>query len=263
MTTPTLTDYVAATRSCFEEFADLTAALSDEEWQIRSLCPDWSIRECVAHAIGIEQVLLGWTPSTEDPPPFDRVGPWMSESVELNGDDFNARCAELTASRLEELEGMDASIVTTPSLTPVGPQTYGDFLRIRVFDLWVHARDVAIPLDVAMPDGGAAASFALDEVQRSMCYSMVKKVGLEDGQSVTVHVTGGVERDIHVAVDGRAGLVDSLDDPSAELTADTETFIMLACGRVDPQARIDAGRITWTGDAEIGERAARNLRFTM
>ncbi len=68
---------------------------------------------------------------------------------------------------------------------------------------------------------------------------------------------------MHVAVDGRAGLVDSVDQPTTELTADTETFIMLACGRIDPQERIDAGRISWTGDAEVGERAARNLRFTM
>ena len=70
-------------------------------------------------------------------------------------------------------------------------------------------------------------------------------------------------RTIHVAVDGRAGLVDSVDDPAFTLNADTETFVMLACGRVDPQERIDAGRISWTGDAEWGEKAARNLRFTM
>ena len=40
-------------------------------------------------------------------------------------------------------------------------------------------------------------------------------------------------------------------------------FILLACGRIDPQAQIDSGAVSWTGDAELGERAARNLRFTM
>ena len=38
---------------------------------------------------------------------------------------------------------------------------------------------------------------------------------------------------------------------------------MLACGRVDPQERIDAGRISWTGADEWGDKVARNLRFTM
>jgi hypothetical protein len=37
----------------------------------------------------------------------------------------------------------------------------------------------------------------------------------------------------------------------------------LACGRIDPQGAIDTGAITWTGDAELGERTARNLRYTM
>jgi hypothetical protein len=48
-----------------------------------------------------------------------------------------------------------------------------------------------------------------------------------------------------------------------EIWTDTLTFIQLACGRIDPQEPIDLGTIHWRGDAEIGERAARNLRFTM
>ena len=64
-------------------------------------------------------------------------------------------------------------------------------------------------------------------------------------------------------VDGRAAVVDGLDDPSVEVTADSLTFVQLACGRIDPQQAIDDGRISWTGDAEWGENAARNLAFTM
>ena len=41
------------------------------------------------------------------------------------------------------------------------------------------------------------------------------------------------------------------------------TFVLLAAGRIDPQERIDTGRITWSGDAEWGERMARNLAYTM
>ena len=48
-----------------------------------------------------------------------------------------------------------------------------------------------------------------------------------------------------------------------EISTDTLTFIQLACGRIDPQEPIDLGTIYWRGDAELGERAARNLRFTM
>ena len=89
------------------------------------------------------------------------------------------------------------------------------------------------------------------------------RVELAPGTQMTVEVTGGAARTFHVAVDGRAGLVDAVDHPDVTLTADTETFIMLACGRVDPQERIDTGRVSWTGDAVWGEKAARSLRFTM
>jgi hypothetical protein len=48
-----------------------------------------------------------------------------------------------------------------------------------------------------------------------------------------------------------------------ELSTDSLTFVQLACGRIDPQDQIDAGLVTWTGNAELGERAARNLLYTM
>ncbi len=37
----------------------------------------------------------------------------------------------------------------------------------------------------------------------------------------------------------------------------------LAAGRINPQRQIDAGLVTRTGNAELGDRAARNLRFTI
>jgi hypothetical protein len=77
------------------------------------------------------------------------------------------------------------------------------------------------------------------------------------------HLTGPVTRDLAVVVDGRARAVDDVAHPDVELTTDTVTFIQLAAGRIDPQRQIDVGLVTWAGNAELGERAARNLRFTI
>lgn len=259
----TLAKYIDAHRLAYAEVNELIAGLDAEQLAGRSLCPDWTHQQCIAHAVGVDKVLTGWAPDPENLFDFGEIGAFMEEVGSAAPADFRAAIADTTSARLAELEGMDPSIVDEPSMTPVGPQAYGNFLQIRVFDVWVHARDVAIPLGVELPDGGLHAEMALNEVHRSMGYIAGKKVGLEDGMSMTVNVTGGAARTIHVAVDGRAGLVDSLTDPSVTLTADTETFIMLACGRVDPQERIDAGRIAWSGDADWGDTAARNLRFTM
>jgi hypothetical protein len=76
-------------------------------------------------------------------------------------------------------------------------------------------------------------------------------------------LTGPVRRDLSVVVDGRARAVGHVERAHVELTTDTVTFIQLAAGRIDPQRQIDAGLVTWTGDARLGDRAARNLRFTI
>jgi len=127
----------------------------------------------------------------------------------------------------------------------------------------VHARDIAIPMGEQLDDSGGAAELALAEVAGSIGYIVGKKIGLPDGKSVVFHVTGGVSRDLAVVVDGRARAVEAVEAPDVEVTADVGTFVMLAAGRVDPQEQIDAGAISWTGNAEWGERAARTLAYTM
>jgi len=158
---------------------------------------------------------------------------------------------------------MDPAVVDEPSITPAGLRTYGAFLQIRIFDMWVHARDIAIPLGEQLDNTGPGAEIALAEVAGSIGYIVGKKIGLPDGMSIVFHVNEGVEDDLGVLVDGRARVVDELDSPDVEVTADLQTFMMLAAGRVDPQAQIDAGKISWTGDDQWGEAAARNLAYTM
>ena len=150
------------------------------------------------------------------------------------------------------------------SWTPVGVQTYADFLAIRIFDMWVHVRDCTIPLGRATDDSGPAAEITLDQVDRSIGYIVGKKVGLPDGMSLRADITGPVQRQLAVVVDGRAKAVDpeSLESPDVVLTADSTTFTMLACGRINPQTKIDDGSISWSGDDHWGEHAARSLRFT-
>jgi putative sterol carrier protein len=104
---------------------------------------------------------------------------------------------------------------------------------------------------------------SLAEVEGSIGYIAGKKIGVPDGQGIAFEVTGPVARRILVKVDGRAVRVAELPEPDATLTADTLTFMLLACGRIDPEQAIADGRVSWTGDQALGGRAARNLAFTM
>jgi uncharacterized protein (TIGR03083 family) len=263
MTTRTMADFVSAHETLYATYTDCCRDVGADELATQSLCPDWDVRDVIAHAIGVETVLDGWEPSADSPPPFSKMREFADEVADLSPDALAAKVAEVASSRLEHLRSLAPGVVDAPSITPTGLRTYGDFLRIRVFDLWVHARDISVPLGRALDPGGTTTEIALDEVAGSIGYIVGKKVGLPDGRSAAVHVTGAVERDIAVVVDGKARIVESLDDPDVELTADVETFILLAAGRIDPGERIGDARISWSGDAEWGERMARNLAYTM
>jgi uncharacterized protein (TIGR03083 family) len=212
--------------------------------------------------VAIESVLLDWRPDSAENP-FVAMPAHVQQLAAMEPKELVARYHEVVGRRLFDLEAMSDSEFDAPSFTPVGQATYARFMAVRVFDLWVHERDITVPLRLATNDSGIAAEMSLDEVQGSIGYIAGKKIGVPDGMGIAFHITGPVNRDIFVKVEGRATRVPELADPDVVLHADFLTFMLLACGRVDPEVAIGQRHISWTGDAELGSRAARNLAFTM
>lgn len=261
--TRSLEEIRTALQGCYSNVEALCADLSDAEWQAQSLCPDWNVRDVVNHVTSIEAVMAGWLPEDDKtPPPFERAAEFLSET-DGGKPAFVDKVRAVYDRRRRDLAALSSADLERPSWMPVGPGTYGRFLAIRVFDFWVHERDITTPLGRKTDDTGIAADIALAEVEGSIGYIVGKKVGMPDGKSITFRLTGPIVRDISVAVDGRARQVENLENPDVTLVTDSTTFIQLACGRIDPQIPIDSGAVTWQGDDGLGERAARNLRFTM
>ncbi|MFP5488472.1 MAG: maleylpyruvate isomerase family mycothiol-dependent enzyme [Acidimicrobiia bacterium] len=252
-------------RRCYASVDELLGELGDQEWQVASLCPAWDVRGVVGHLGAVEHMLLGEAPgSMTESIPFAKAGEWLASVHGLSDADFLDRYRAVIEARLAELATLTDDQLERPSLTPVGPGTYGRFMAIRVFDYWVHEQDMRVPLGRPGHESGPAAEMAIDEIHRSLPYIVGKKIGLPDGMSITFELTGPVEREMHLRVDGRAGLVDDLDSPAdVTLVADSTTFALLACGRINPQGPVDDGRVTWSGADDWGERTARNLAFTM
>lgn len=254
---------VAALQDCYTTMEALCADLAETDWAVQSLCPDWTVRDVVNHVTSIEAVMAGWLPDDDHtPPPFAKAADFLRDA-DTTGAAYLEAVRAVFDRRRSDLAALSDADFERPSWTPVGPGSYRRFLEIRVFDFWVHERDITTPLGRTTEDTGVAAEIALAEVAGSLGYILGKKVGLPDGKSITVNLTGPITRQLHVAVDGRAKQVDHLDNPDVTLSTDSTTFIQLACGRIDPQAQIDSGALSWTGDDELGDRAARNLRFTM
>jgi len=256
---------IANLNTCMDSVDALLAELNDDQWRVQSYCPDWDVRGITMHLGGVEAMLAGEAPgSWTDGVPFDKVGAYVSGLADLDNQALLAAYRDTIAARRSEMATYTAEQMDLPSMTPVGPQTYGRFMAIRVFDYWVHEQDIRGPLGMPGHESGTTAEMALNEIEISLPYIVGKKVGLPDGKSMTINLTGPVERQMHVTVDGRASNVDSLDGPAdVVLNANSTTFALLACGRIDPEEPIADGRVTWSGDSDIGAHAARSLRFTM
>ena len=261
MTAPTRSQLIDNLRSVFESFGTVVNGLSAEQWGAQSLCPAWAMRDVVAHTTAIEQALLGWRPGDDNP--FVRMATIQPELQTLARAELAQQYHEVTTARIAELTAMTDDEFAQPSLTPVGPGTYGRFMAIRCFDVWVHERDIRVPLGTAGDDDGPAAELALDEVHASLGYIVGKKIGLADGKGIAIELTGPVNRRLLAKVDGRAARVDELPSPDVTLTMDSLTFMLLACGRIDPDEPLSDGRLSIGGDSQLGTHAAHNLSFTI
>lgn len=252
---------------CMRSTHSLLAGLDDADWSTPSLCPGWSVRDIVQHLAGIEELLLGWWPDGDKPPPFDRFTEYLAFASGATPAEILVRFGDTLDARRIELARRTADDFAAVSWTPIGVATYGRFMEIRAFDFWVHEQDMRVPLARPGHRDGPAAASAVEEVRRSFGYIVGKSAGVPDGRRVAVRLTGPVHTDLcAVVVDGRARVTAHDDAPDgesdAEVVTDSLTFLLLACGRIDPTEPLRDGRVQLLGDIALAERLATTLRFT-
>jgi len=251
---------------------ELLSGLDPAAWAAPTPLPGWSVADVVAHVIGTEASLSG-EPVPEagggaEPPAHVRndIGAlnerWVESLRPSPPAEVLARFREVTSRRAAALRAMTPEDFEAPSWTPVGQATYGRFMEIRVFDCWLHEQDIRDGLGLPGNRDGGGAELSVDEIVRALGYLVGKRAGAPDGSSVTIELTGPVRRVVHVAVDGRAAVVDSLAAPATTtLRLSSDLFVRLAGGRLDAEAALPG--VTIEGDEELGRKVATSLAFTI
>jgi uncharacterized protein (TIGR03083 family) len=250
----------------------LLGSLRPDQWAMPTSLPGWSVHDNVSHLIGTECALSG-----QEPPPYkydvrelahvrNDIGAanelWVRGLRAESPARMLTRFREITASRTEALTAMTQEEFDAPSWTPAGEGTYGRFMQIRLFDCWMHEQDIREATGIPGNDDGPCAELALAEVSGALGYIVGKKAGAPDGAGVTIELTGPVHTTRHVAVDGRAAVVDALPAPPAvTMRLSSNLFARLAGGRVPVAERLN--EIAFEGDLELGRRIARALPFTI
>jgi uncharacterized protein (TIGR03083 family) len=172
---------------------------------------------------------------------------------------------ETTAQRRKALTDMSGDTWNDVTATPAGPDTYGRFMRVRIFDCWMHEHDIRDALGAPASDDelvSAASRLALDEIAASMGFVVGKLGGAPDGSRVAIELTGPLQREINVAVEGRGKLVDDFENgPTSTITMDGLLFTRLAGGRIPLEAHLD--EISFGGDDAVGRRIVEHLNFVI
>ncbi|MEU2910352.1 maleylpyruvate isomerase family mycothiol-dependent enzyme [Streptomyces massasporeus] len=257
----TLQPYADAWTHSIEAISELLQPLAEAEWNRRTPCPGWSVRDVVSHVIGLDCEMLG------DPRPIHslprdlfHVTNEHQRYMEMQVDVRRHHTAPEMTSELEYViirrnrqlrnESRDPG---TKVRGPLGSElTLEESMRRHAFDVWVHEQDLRTALG---RPGNLDSPGAL--VARDVLLGELPRVVAEGAQAprssaIVFDVHGPVEflRTIRVDIQGRGTLETAPAlGPAATLTLDWETYVRLACGRVTAESVSD--RLKTEGDPEL------------
>lgn len=269
-------DVLAGLFASWDAIADLLDDATEEQWRTPTVLPGWDVHDVVAHIVGTESMLSG-IPTPEPDVDLDTLEhvrnpigamnePWVRALRGETGEQLLARFRDVTGKRRAALAAMGGDEWNTPTMTPAGPDSYGRFMRIRVFDCWMHEQDIRDALGRPPADEeltGPDSRLSLDEMVASMPFVVGKLGKAPDGARVLIRLTGPLAREIRIAVTGRAALVDDFAraEPTVGITLDGLQFTRLAGGRPLVAGRPEA--IDYTGDAAAGSRIVEKLAYVI
>lgn len=263
----------------FAVWADLEkllADLSDSQWKTATALPGWTVQDVVSHIIGTESFLQG-LPAPDIDIDVSALGhvrneigamneSWVHSMRAHSPEQMREELKAILQARRTALEDMSEQVWNEVTFTPAGPDSYGRFMRIRIFDCWMHEHDIREAIDAPVSDTELAtttARLSLDEMAGSMGFVVGKRAGAPDGSRVAIELTGPLQRTIKVQVDGRAKVVEDFGgaDPTTTITIDGLLFTRLAGGRT-PAAEHEAD-IQFGGDDTVGRRVVENLNYVI
>jgi uncharacterized protein (TIGR03083 family) len=269
---PTLQPYADAWTHSVEAISELVQPLVEGEWNRRTPCPGWSVRDVVSHVIGMDCEALG------DPRPIHALPRdlfhvtnehqrYMEMQVDVRrhhtAPEMTAELEYTIIRRNRQLRNESRD----PGTKVRGPrgteQTLEEAMRYRAFDIWVHEQDLRTALGRPGNLDSPGAHITRDELLAALPEVVAQGAGAPPGSAVVIDVHGPVEflRTVRVDAQGR-GSIDGTPSlgPTVTLTLDWETYVRLACGRVSADAVAD--RVKTEGDPDLTAAILRSFPVT-
>jgi uncharacterized protein (TIGR03083 family) len=269
-------DVLSGLFAVWDSIDALLDGLPETSWQAATPLPGWDVKAVVSHIIGTESFLAGIAaPQPDiDVSALDHVRNdigvlnecWVRHLSGESGAGVLERFRAVTNDRRSALAGMSDEEWNAVMPTPVGPESYGRFMRVRAFDCWMHEQDMREALSRPSTDDeldGTVSQLALDEIEATMGYVVGKRSKAPDGSRILIELTGPLTRTVRVNVDGRAQAVADFggQEPTAAIRLDGLQFTRLSGGR--PMSAARAQDIELGGDQSVAAQVADNLNFVI
>jgi uncharacterized protein (TIGR03083 family) len=269
---PTLQPYADAWTHSIEAISELVGPLVEADWNRRTPCPGWSVRDVVSHVIGLDCEMLG------DPRPIHTLPRdlfhvtndhqrYMEMQVDVRrhhtAPEMTAELEYVIIRRNRQLRNENRSPETTVR-GPLGTElTLEESMRRHAFAVWVHEQDLRTALGQPGNLDSPGALVARDVLLEELPAVVADRAGAPRSSAVVFDVHGPVEflRTVRVDIHGRGTLESSPAlGPAAALTLDWDTYFRLACGRVKPEAVAD--RVKTEGDQDLAAAILRDFAVT-
>jgi uncharacterized protein (TIGR03083 family) len=269
---PTLQPYADAWTHSIDAISELVQPLVEGEWNRRTPCPGWSVRDIVSHVIGMDCELLG------DPRPIHalprdlfHVTNEHQRYMEMQVDVRRHHTAPEMTSELEYTIIRRNRQLRNESREPghkvrgpLGTEiTLEEAMRNRAFDVWVHEQDLRTALGQPGNLDSPGAHITRDVLLAELPRVVADRANAPRSSAIVFDVYGPVEflRTIRVDIQGRGTLETAPAlGPAASFTLDWETYVRLACGRLTPDAAGE--RVKTEGDPELTAAVLRNFTVT-
>ncbi|MGL4306517.1 MAG: maleylpyruvate isomerase N-terminal domain-containing protein [Mycobacteriaceae bacterium] len=256
----------------WEVLATLCENFTDTQWNSKTALESWSVRDVVAHIIGTESLLAGLQPPkiTTDTKELGHVRNkiaefnerWVLGLREKSTSELLRNYYSIINQRRTMLLALSDEEFEAPAATPAGQATYGRFMRIRLFDCWIHEIDIRDALKISGNEGGKRGSLAFAEILSSLGFTIGKKAQAPQGSRIKFELSGPLAQEIFVSVDQRATLVDQFTtDPTTTILLDSGLFTRLCAGRTTSIAH--PGEIKIAGDQHLGAAIVDSLNFVI
>lgn len=239
----------------------LCSELPDDQWQLPTGCPGWTVKDHLSHLVDYEARAAGRPAPRHDPGPLPHVKNEMGRANEVGVDLRRAESGaavlgefgEVTGERLAQLRALTGRDLAAPVTTPAGPGTMADLLTLRVMDSWVHEQDIRRATGRPGHTDGPAAGEALGYLTRFLPYVVGKRAAAPEGSTVVFRIGGRDPVAVQV-IGGRGTPVADPGGATVTMVIPVTTFAALAGGRGDVP-----GDVGITGDRELGRRVLDSM----